>query len=90
LIIDTLRNAAIFVSAAKESAMKTILLISVLAAGVLFAAPAGALSGGPSQFMPPYPYPSYCKYCAGSRHIYHHRHHVGRHLHAYAAGEAPR
>jgi hypothetical protein len=53
--------------------MRATLLLVALAAGVLFARPAGALTGGPSQFMPPYPYPSYCASCA-YRYVTVHRH----------------
>jgi len=65
--------------------MKTTLLLSVLAVSMLLPAPAGALSGGPSQFMPPYPYPSHG---GGYVYTYHHRHHVDRHrVRKYATGE---
>jgi hypothetical protein len=74
-----------------ESVMKTTLLLSVLAASALFAAPAGALTGGPAQFMPPYPYPSYCKYCIGSRYVEHHRLDVERrHVRGHAIERAPK
>jgi hypothetical protein len=42
--------------------MKTILLLSTLAASILFAAPAGA-SPAPSTFGPTYPYPPACDFC---------------------------
>jgi hypothetical protein len=74
-----------------ESVMKTTLLLSVLTSSVLFAAPASALTGGPAQFMPPYPYPSYCKSCVGSRYVEHHRRDVERrHARGRATEKAPR
>jgi hypothetical protein len=74
-----------------ESIMKTTLLLSALAMSVLFAQPARALTGGPAQFMPPYPYPSYCKSCLGSRYVVRRRYHVEhRHMRNHAGEEAPR
>jgi hypothetical protein len=74
-----------------ESVMKTTLLISALASSVLFAASAAALTGGPAQFMPPYPYPSYCGSCLGSRYVARHRYYVQhRHMRIRAGEEAPR
>jgi hypothetical protein len=74
-----------------ESVMKTALLISVLASSVLFAASAGALTGGPAQFMPPYPYPSYCESCLGSRYVARPRYRVEhRHIRNRAGELAPR
>jgi hypothetical protein len=61
--------------------MKMALLLCALAVGILFSAPALALSGGPAQYAPPYAYPSYCAQCL---HPYRHvRHHWGRYAHAY-------
>ena len=71
--------------------MKTNLLFSALAVGVLFAGPAGALSGGPAQFMPPHPYPSYRKSCLGSRYVAHRRYHVEhRRIRNHVGEDAPR
>jgi hypothetical protein len=44
--------------------MKTRLLLSTLAASLLFTVPAGARGGGnPGQMMPSYPHDSYCAWC---------------------------
>jgi hypothetical protein len=61
-----------------EFPMRTTLLLSALAAGIAFAAPASALTGGPSQWGPSYPYPS-CSTCGSSgyphRYVRYHREH---------------
>jgi hypothetical protein len=75
-----------------ESAMKAALMFSTLVACILFAAPAGALTGGPSQWGPSYPYPSYCQSCGARGYVVHHRHAPARHdgTHRHRSGADPK